>query len=324
MAETAKKATEEKQKATILDINMADFLKRFNGYKADEPIPTGFEGLDEMLKGGLTNGLYVVNGDDSVRNTNFALQMACQIAKTGKRVVFFSLNTTGERLIAKCLSREMGEYCCDKHIKSNAYKTADEILRMGFDGSSEELSQTEQTVFSESVERLASYGDKINCFSILFEPFSSTFGSTSLPLGRIEFFVEKILDAGEKPVVIVDDLRTLAAYEGAVDEKYYTAKQTLNKILFKLKGIGVYVPVIAVNTTTFGKKEYKNYGSAQYGNDDESIKNISDVVINMQDETGFSNPVLKVTLMKGGEKSENKEICTNLLYNIKYNFFFEV
>ena len=70
-----------------------------------EVVPTGFKALDDVLDGGLYEGLYVIGAISSLGKTTFALQMADQIAEQGHEVLIFSLEMSKNELMAKSVSR---------------------------------------------------------------------------------------------------------------------------------------------------------------------------------------------------------------------------
>lgn len=78
-----------------------------------DPIPTGFDQLDETLGGGLMPGLYILGATSSLGKTTFCVQMADQIAKSGRPVLFVTLEQGAVELTAKSLSRMMAQ--TDRH-----------------------------------------------------------------------------------------------------------------------------------------------------------------------------------------------------------------
>jgi replicative DNA helicase len=68
-------------------------------------IPTNFEELDEILDGGLYEGLYILGAISSLGKTSFVLQIADQVAQQGQDVLIFSLEMAKTELMAKSISR---------------------------------------------------------------------------------------------------------------------------------------------------------------------------------------------------------------------------
>lgn len=70
-------------------------------------VQTGFSQLDYLLGGGMLNeGLYILGARPAMGKTTFALAMADNIAKTGKPVLFISLEMSVEQLMSKRIARE--------------------------------------------------------------------------------------------------------------------------------------------------------------------------------------------------------------------------
>lgn len=71
---------------------------------------TGFPELDEKSNG-LYAGLYVIAATSSLGKTTFALQIADNLAASGKDVLFFSLEQSRLELISKSFSRLLAQEC---------------------------------------------------------------------------------------------------------------------------------------------------------------------------------------------------------------------
>lgn len=78
---------------------MAGEIERFN-----QVAKTGFRDLDEKTRG-LYAGLYIVAASSSLGKTSWALQVADQIAASGRDVLYFSLEQSRLDLVAKSFSR---------------------------------------------------------------------------------------------------------------------------------------------------------------------------------------------------------------------------
>ena len=68
---------------------------------------TGFQYLDNMTRGGLFPGLYVITAISGGGKTTFSLQMADQIAERGKHVLYFSLEQSRFELTSKSIARTL-------------------------------------------------------------------------------------------------------------------------------------------------------------------------------------------------------------------------
>lgn len=72
--------------------------------------PTGYKSLDKMLGGGMQrNGLYIIAARPGKGKTAIALNIARNVAQTGKRTLFISLEMDREQLVARIVAADIGE-----------------------------------------------------------------------------------------------------------------------------------------------------------------------------------------------------------------------
>jgi circadian clock protein KaiC len=88
---------------------------------ADSPdsgrVPTGVEGLDNILGGGLPrNRIYLVEGKAGTGKTTLALQFLLEGARRGERGLYVTLSETKEELVA--VARSHGWSLDDINIRS--------------------------------------------------------------------------------------------------------------------------------------------------------------------------------------------------------------
>ena len=135
---------EEAREQYLLDNSCSSklslFLQRVAQNKNANSISTGFKRLDTELCGGLFEGLYIIGGISSLGKSAFALQMADNIAGSGRDVMFFALEMSTDELIARSISREIYEGINDKTSKSvdAIARTTRDILN-GNDGGNQEV-----------------------------------------------------------------------------------------------------------------------------------------------------------------------------------------
>lgn len=80
---------------------------------ATEPLPTGFDSLDDVLNGGLQAGsLYVLGATSSFGKTTLSVQIADHIAESGRSVLFVTIEQSAREIVAKSLSRIMSVSGC--------------------------------------------------------------------------------------------------------------------------------------------------------------------------------------------------------------------
>ena len=120
----------------ILDYLEKDYEKELISFE-NSFYSTGFKNIDENIKG-LYPALYVLAAQPSMGKTTFALQLADQIAQSGKPIIYFSLEQSRRELVSKSISRitkqkfnecissiDISQYCGTEVFQKsiNYYKT---------------------------------------------------------------------------------------------------------------------------------------------------------------------------------------------------------
>ena len=111
-----KKLEEQKQKVVNISANglYDNFRKEIE--TASDPLPTGLAGVDKILGGGFSKGLYVIGGVSSVGKTTLCLQMADYISwlkyndgdnKKDRNVLFVSIEQPKYDLMTKSIARRV-------------------------------------------------------------------------------------------------------------------------------------------------------------------------------------------------------------------------
>ena len=136
---------------TSVEKNLRKFMLEFE--YPSKTISTGFKNLDDALGcGGLRDGrLYAIGAISSLGKTTFALNIADNIASSGKDVVIFSLEMSTKELVSKSLSKIMLK------IDNNNKKTAIDITdkgEWGKDKESVELLNEAIKKYSDSAKHL--------------------------------------------------------------------------------------------------------------------------------------------------------------------------
>lgn len=224
--------------------------------------PTGFKRLDEVLDGGLYDGLYILGAISSLGKTTILLQVADQIAQQGEDVIIFSLEMSRSEIIAKSVSRETYLLAKDK----GQAKTARGIL----DGRRYEkyYSETEIDLIAAALDRYTTYGKHVYIHE----------GSGDIGAFQVRDIVQQhIAITGKKPTVIVDYLQILAPYDPR-----YSDKQNTDKAVLELKRISrdLRVPVIAVSS--FNRMNYNTPVSMEAFKESGAIEYSADVLIGLQ------------------------------------------
>ena len=254
------KREEFEREAVAYSLN--DFVSQLRASREGKEIPTGFSELDKILDGGLYPGLYVLGAISSLGKTTLALQIADQIAQSGRGVLIFSLEMSRNELIAKSLSRLTFITDMEKNGSSENAKTTRGILRGKFSG-------FENDVFLSALEEYGKYGKNIH--------ISEGIGNIGVPE-----IVEKVreymkFNNGEPPVVVIDYLQILAPADIRA-----TDKQNTDKAVLELKRLSrdCEVPVIAVSS--FNRENYYQPVSMASFKESGAIEYSSDVLIGLQ------------------------------------------
>jgi len=88
--------------------NTYDKLQRMAGEDSDEyrGIPTGFPRLDDYIMGFNRSDLLVLAARPGMGKTAFALNLACNVARQGKKVAIFSLEMSNVQLVERLIAAE--------------------------------------------------------------------------------------------------------------------------------------------------------------------------------------------------------------------------
>ncbi len=244
---------------------LRDFVDGISESVNTEVIPTGFEALDNMLDGGLYEGLYGIGAISSLGKTTFALQMADQIAAQGHEVLIFSLEMSKNELIAKSISRNTIQRILKTKGNVQYAKTTRGIMARGKYSS---YCQAERELIKNSVsdyERIAG-----NIF--IREGMGDVTAETIVDQVR-----EHIESGHKPPVVIVDYLQILSPK----NEKWTDKQNTDNAILtFKRLSRDYKIPVIVISS--FNRENYSVKVSMQAFKESGAIEYSTDVLIGLQ------------------------------------------
>ena len=264
--EAAEKAQEAEQEAIAealkqdyLKTSAANALQDFIGGikdRANTPaISTGFANLDNILDGGLYEGLYIIGAISSLGKTTFTLQVMDQIAQQGHDVLIFSLEMARDELIAKSISR---------HTFLLAENKADAKTTRGITTSArwDKYSSAEKALINKAFATYKDYAQHI----FIHE------GVGDIGIEKIKEIVKQHIDiTGNKPVVLIDYLQILAPYDMRASDKQNTDKATLE---LKRLSRDYKIPVIGISsfnrdsyTEPVNNASFKESGAIEYGAD---------------------------------------------------------
>lgn len=259
---------EEERRAYLKNTAYAYIPDFVNGIKNNVDTPyicTGFNELDEILDGGLYEGLYIVGAISSLGKTTLVLQIADQIAKTGEDVLIFSLEMARTELMAKSISRLTFERAIDQSIERRYAKTTRGITSSR---SYERYGEIEKNLIRDSIMDYSKYAEHI---------FINE-GIGDIGADKIREVVDKhIRITGNKPVVIVDYLQIIAPYnERATD------KQNTDKAVLELKRISRDYKIPIIGVSSFNRENYKEEVSMKAFKESGAIEYSSDVLMGLQ------------------------------------------
>lgn len=120
-----KKELESISKKELLEKNNRDqHLKDWESYKKEKsskarlsglltrlkanftPTPSGFANLDELLDGGFRSGIWALGGMPGTGKSDWCVNLACQLAQMGKKVVYVTIEMDADELMARAIARE--------------------------------------------------------------------------------------------------------------------------------------------------------------------------------------------------------------------------
>ena len=216
--------------STVLD-RTAERL-RTGRHAAERVWRTGFGGLDPVIGGGLrSGGLCLLAGPQGLGKTTFALQLARNVVREGRPVIYFSYEHEPEDLIEKLVALEAGELDETDRVRLTT-------IRESFDaagsGTIEERLEA-VTAGNEALARVRKYAD-------LLYVHRST--GTATDLAEIRNVVDTTHRlTGLSPMVIVDYLQKVLVPGGPGEE----AERTTTVVEgLKDLAIDTSVPVLAI------------------------------------------------------------------------------
>ena len=218
---------------------------------ARDAIPTGWKSLDKALEGGLYEGLYVIPGATGTGKTAFALQMAYQIARQQKDVLYISLEMGEEEIYERHISRLSYEI----YGSTSKAKTVHSLIQ-------------EKKTVPEARRQFEEVGLYLRTIC----------GVGSIDADDIRRVVEKYeYELETLPVVFVDYLQILKAHDPRM-----TDKQAVDYNVLRLKQLSrdYKIPVIAL--ASMNRTSYSDIISMVSIKESGAIEYTSDVCIGLQ------------------------------------------
>ena len=220
---------------------------------------TGFEKLDEITDGGFYPGLYIVGAISSLGKTTFVLQVADYVAKAGRDVLYFSLEMSGQEILAKSFSRITHEIAEEQHRAELARPVRDILT-----GSRRDVLDDEQSgAIIEAIGRYSSGGAE-------HLHITEAVGTYSAEDIRRDVLRHRRL-TGNWPLVVIDYLQILKA-----EDPHQTDKQATDAAVLTLKQMSrdFDIPVFCISSfnrdnylSPINMAAFKESGAVEYSAD---------------------------------------------------------
>ena len=216
------------------------------------PTPSGFPSLDNILSGGFVPGLYILGAVSSMGKSAFALQLADNIAASGRPVLYVSVEMSAQAMLLRSLSRLTFQRSKDERLAKSA---AELTLKPDL------LTPAERDLIEAA---RVDYLDRIAGNLFFLE------GWENMGAGKIREAVEDFIEqhAGARPFLIVDYLQILPGSDPRM-----TDKQATDENVYSLKRLSrdLRLPVLGIAslnrgnyTSDFDLDAFKESGSIEY------------------------------------------------------------
>ena len=242
--EAQAEATKEEYLKTSAANTIQDFLDGITASVNTPAISTGFNNLDEILDGGLYEGLYILGAISSLGKTTLALQLADNLAQHGQDVLIFSLEMARHELIAKSISR-LTYLLADNKAYAKTVRGITAGARYA------NYNQQEKGLINRSIAKYKEYAQHIYIHE----------GIGDIGVTKVREVVEQHIQiTGNKPVVIIDYVQILAPYD-----MRSTDKQNTDKAVLELKRLSRDYKITVFGISSFNRDSYKAGGGINNG-----------------------------------------------------------
>ena len=234
-------------------------------------ISTGYENIDENLNGGFRPGLYTLNGVTGIGKTSFVLNLAKNILKQNKKVLFISLEMPKQTITGMLLSM------CS--LAEDEPYTVIEILE------NKELAEELYNKYEETYNL-----DKITVVSV---------GNQSIDnvTKAVRQFVSE--DPLNKPVVIIDYLQKMN-----VPGKYDSERLKVDKSLQDIVELKNNYDLTILLISSISRSAYTENSSIGSGKETGNIEYQSDIVMGL--DYGIDPNAKDKNTVQGQKASEDK------------------
>lgn len=230
-------------------------------------IPTGFAALDKLLDGGLYPGLYVIGAVSSLGKTSLCIQMADQIARAGRPVLYFSLEMSKDEIISKSISRLT--FIDSRFRRLNVDNREAKTTRGILVGSLYEgYSKSEIDLIESCIKEYGSFSQRLFIYEGVGEINSVAIART---------LKEFVTATGLYPVVIVDYLQIIAPKDPRLSDK-----QNIDQSVLDLKRLSIDYSIPVIGISSFNRENYTNPVDYSSFKESGAIEYSSDVLLGLQ------------------------------------------
>lgn len=187
--------------------NINDTFSNYENYRKlptnKKYISSGFNMLDKALNGGFESGLYIVSALSGIGKTTFTLQIAHNISKTQRPVLFFSFEMSKHELFNKCLSRE-------QHIKLAEIQFNDKSTKKSLETTITDIKNNninaDNTYFEQTLQEFKADLNYLNIIEC----------SNKTTIEEIETVVRNVTEQNNNvaPIIFIDYLQKVNIQDG--------------------------------------------------------------------------------------------------------------
>lgn len=301
--------------------NIAEFDDLITTTAHTPAIKTGFKLLDEVLDGGLYEGLYTIGAISSLGKTAFCGNIADNIAAQGHDVIIFSFEMSKFEFIARSISKlTFGAYLADReNIKYEWCKTERGIS----DGSRYAGYSAQEIDLINRCKKI--YTQKAGQNLYIYESIGD------MSVNDIENIVKShIENTGNKPVVIIDYLQLIKHDDPRINSN---DKMKTDANLTALKRLSRDEQLSIIAISSFNRSSYETRARFESFKESGSIEFTSSVVIGLQlagvEEDNFDintakakNPrEVELVILKNRQAKSGDTI--KFYYYPMFNFYYE-
>ena len=289
----------EESKQQYLLNNALNKMNEFDEYvektKSLVPFPTGFKSLDDILDGGIKEGLTTIIAIPGIGKTTFTLQIADNVAKQGRDVLIFALEMSRNELIAKSLSRISYE---KQTRRGGMFQTSNTFL---FGYMQKDLSPQVLDYMQECKEEYKKYAEHLFIDESEAERNIKSIG---------EIIENHIRITNNTPLVIIDYAQIIAPTKDNM-----TDKKNMDEIILELKRLTrrLHLPIIAISS--INRASYDEVLGLSSAKESGGIEFTSTVLLGLQYKATKNKDNKMVVNIEEEGKKDTRDIELKIIKN---------